>query len=49
MHKLPGVCLLQLLKKNASDLLTKLYENGVSDSALIGKITKQGKGKIVVK
>jgi len=36
-------------EKNASDLLTKLYENGVSDSALIGKITKQGKGKIVVK
>jgi len=44
-----GGLLIATPEKNASDLLTKLYENGVSDSALIGKITKQGKGKIVVK
>ena len=44
-----GGLLIATPQKNASDLLTKLYENGVSDSALIGKITKQGKGKIVVK
>ena len=44
-----GGLLIATPEKNASDLLTKLYENGVSDSALIGKITKQGKGKIVIK
>ena len=36
-------------EKNTSELLMKLSENRASDSALIGKITKKGEGKIVVK
>ena len=44
-----GGLLISVPEKNASELLMKLSENGASDSALIGKITKKGKGKIVVK
>lgn len=44
-----GGLLISVPEKNAGELLTKLSENGVSGSAIIGKITKRGKGKIVVK
>ncbi len=44
-----GGLLISVPEKNASELLARLHESGVSDSALIGKITKRGKGKIVVK
>ena len=44
-----GGLLISIPEKKAAELLTKLHENGVSDAGLIGKITKRGKGKIVVK
>ncbi|MFQ5631820.1 MAG: selenide, water dikinase SelD [bacterium] len=44
-----GGLLISVPEKNASELLVRLHESGVSDAALIGKITKKGTGKIVVK
>jgi len=44
-----GGLLISIPEKMAGELLVRLHESGVSVAEPIGKITKRGKGKIVVK